>query len=140
MAKNNQAAKTAESKKEYKLGAYICVVDGEGFAFFNKRRYKYGDRVVVDSEELLDKMIGSGMRFIPEEDFERADNDLVKKIRSASSGNKTVEDIVRATEAEKARIKAEYEEKLAALRKEIETKKGDSEGEGKKEAEGKEQK
>lgn len=132
-------ANNAEKQKEYKLGAYICIVDGEGFAFFNKRRYKYGDRVVIDSEELLDKLIGAGMRFIPEEDFERADNDLVKKIRSASNGNKTVEDIVRSTELEKARMKAEYEKKLEELRKQIEEKSGDSKTDGK-ETEGKSQK
>lgn len=43
-----------ETKTTLKPGAYICIVR-EGFAFFNKRSYEYGQRIVVDSEELLEK-------------------------------------------------------------------------------------
>ena len=114
-----------ETKKEevvYKPGAYICIVDGEGFAFFNKTKYRYGDRVVVEEQELVDKMMGAGPRFIPEAEFEKADVDLIKKIRSASSNNKTVEDVVRSSELEKKQLKAEYEAKLEELKKKLEEK------------------
>lgn len=109
------------TKKEegYKPGAYICIVDGEGFAFFNKRQYKYGDRVVVESQDLVDKLMSSGPRFIPEAEFVKADADVVRKIRSASSNNKTVEDIVRSTEKEKEQMKAEYEAEIEKLKAEL---------------------
>ena len=109
-----------DEKVEYKLGAYICIVDGEDFAFFNKRAYRYGDRVVVDDPELLVKMMSAGPRFIPEEQFEKADKDLIKKIRSASSNNSTVEDVVRSAELEKKQLKDEYEAKIEELKKQLE--------------------
>lgn len=110
----------ASEKNTYKPGAYICIVDGEGFAFFNKRQYRYGDRVVVESQDLVNKLVGSGNRFIPESEFVKADADVVRKIRSASSNNKTVEDVVRSSEAEKAQIKAEYEAEIQKLKDELE--------------------
>lgn len=112
-------AKKTEEKKEYKPGPYICIVEGEGFAFFNKRQYKYGDRVVVESQDLVDSLMGAGNRFMPEAEFIKADADLVKKIRSASSNNKTVEDIVRSTEAEKKQLKEEYEAEIERLKAEL---------------------
>lgn len=121
MAKNNNQQKTAE-KVEYKPGAYVCIVDGEGCAFFNKRRYKYGDRVVVEEEGLVKQMMSAGPRFIPEEEFEKADKDLIKKIRSASSNNKTVEDVVRSSELEKQQLKNEYEAQIEELKKKLEAK------------------
>lgn len=121
MAKQNSQQKTEETKT-YKPGAYICIVDGEGFAFFNKRRYKYGDRVVVEEQKLVDQMMGSGNRFIPEAEFEKADADLIKKIRSASSNNKTVEDVVRSSELEKQQLKNEYEAQIEELKKQLEAK------------------
>ena len=121
MAKQNNQTKTDE-KVVYKPGSYICIVDGEGFAFFNKRRYKYGDRVFVEEQKLVDQMMGSGARFIPEADFEKADKDLIKKIRSASSNNKTVEDVVRSSELEKQQLKNEYEAQIEELKKKLEAK------------------
>lgn len=115
MAKN-----TAE--KEFKPGAYICVVR-DGFAFFNKKSYEYGDRVVVETEELAKQLLGAGDRFAPEAEFEKADGNVVRKVISASRGNKSVEDIVRSTEAEKAKMKADYEAKIAELQKQIEANK-----------------
>lgn len=126
MAKNTNQAKTDE-KKEYKPGAYICIVDGEGTAFFNKRSYKYGDRVVVEEQKLVDQMMGAGPRFIPEAEFEKADADLIKKIRSASSNNKTVEDVVRSSELEKQQLKNEYEAQIAELKKKLEAKEAEKE-------------
>lgn len=136
MAKNNQAAKQTEETKQYKLGAYICIVDGEGCAFFNKRRYKYGDRVVVEEEGLLKQMMSAGPRFIPESEFEKADKDLIKKIRSASSNNKTVEDVVRSSELEKQQLKNEYEAKIEELKKKLEEKEAGKEGDKKPATEG----
>ena len=127
MAKNNQAAKQTEETKTYKPGAYVCIVDGEGCAFFNKRRYKYGDRVVVEEEGLVKQMMSAGPRFIPEEEFEKADKDLIKKIRSASSNNKTVEDVVRSSELEKQQLKNEYEAKIEELKKQLEAKEAQKE-------------
>lgn len=117
-------ANKQETKKEegYKPGPYICIVEGEGFAFFNKCKYKYGDRVVVEDQDLVDKLMGAGPRFIPEAEFEKADENLVRKIRSASSNNKSVEDIVRATEIEKKKLKEEYEAQLEQLKKQLEAK------------------
>ena len=110
-----------EEKKEYKLGAYICIVDEGQFAFFNKRKYVYGQRVYVDSKELLDKMMSAGQRFIPEQEFERADEDLIKKIRNTTAG-KTIEDVVRSSEAEKEKLKADYEKKIQELTAQLEEK------------------
>lgn len=126
MAKNTNQAKTDE-KVSYKPGAYICIVDGEGTAFFNKRSYKYGDRVVVEEQKLVDQMMGAGPRFIPEAEFEKADADLIKKIRSASSNNKTVEDVVRSSELEKQQMKNEYEAQIEELKKKIESKEAEKE-------------
>lgn len=129
MAKNNTQTKTVEKtdKVEYKPGAYICIVDGEGTAFFNKRSYKYGDRVVVEEQKLVDQMMGAGPRFIPEAEFEKADADLIKKIRSASSNNKTVEDVIRSSELEKQQLKSEYEAQIEELKKKLEAKEAEKE-------------
>lgn len=129
MAKQNSQPKT-EEKKSYKPGAYICIVDGEGSAFFNKRSYKYGDRVVVEEQKLVDQMMGAGPRFIPEAEFEKADADLIKKIRSASSNNKTVEDVVRSAELEKQQLKNEYEAQIEELKKKLEAKESEDSKDG----------
>lgn len=121
MAKLKEEVKETvkEETKEYKPGAYVCIVDGDGFAFFNKRKYKYGDRVVVEEESLVKQLMGAGPRFIPESEFEKIDADVVRKIRSASSNNKTVEDVVRSAEAEKKQMKKEYEAQLEELRQKL---------------------
>lgn len=119
-------AKKTEEKIIYKPGPYICIVDGSGFAYFNKKQYSYGDRVVVQSQELVDILMGSGNRFMPEADFNKADADVVKKIRSASSNNRTVEDIVRATEAEKQQMKDEYEAEIERLKEKLEQKESET--------------
>jgi hypothetical protein len=111
--------KKTEENKTYKPGPYICIVAGEDFAYFNKRQYRYGDRVVVQTQDLVDALMGAGNRFMPEEEFKKADADLVKKIRSASSNNKTVEDIVRSTEAEKQQMKDEYEAEIEKLKAQL---------------------
>lgn len=116
-----------EEVQQFKPGAYICIVDGEGFAFFNKRKYKYGDRVVVEEQELVNKMMNAGNRFIPESEFEKADKDLIRKIRAASSNNKTVEDVVRSAELEKQQLKNEYEAQLEELKRKLEEKEAERE-------------
>lgn len=108
-----------EENKTLKLGAYICIVR-EGFAFFNKRSYEYGQRVVVDNEELLQKMISAGNRFVPEEEFVKEDGDIVRKVVSATRTNKTVEDVIRSSDAEKAKMKADYEAKIKELEAKLE--------------------
>lgn len=107
---------------KYKPGAYICIVR-DGFAFFNKKSYEYGDRVVVETEELAEKLLKAGDRFVSESEFEKHDGDIVRKVISASRGNKSIEDIVRSTEDEKAKMKADYEAKIAELQKQIEANK-----------------
>lgn len=77
---------------------------------------------MVEDQDLVDKLMGAGPRFIPEAEFEKADENLVRKIRSASSNNKSVEDIVRATEIEKKKLKEEYEAQLEQLKKQLEAK------------------
>jgi len=114
-------AKQTEDKKVYKPGAYICIVEDGQFAFFNKRKYVYGQRVFVDSQELVDKMMGAGNRFIPESEFEKADVDLIKKIRNTTAG-KTIEDVVRSSEAEKEKLKDEYEKKIKELTEQLQAK------------------
>lgn len=106
------------AKTEYKPGAYICIVR-DGFAFFNKKSYEYGDRVVVETEELAKQLLAAGDRFVSEAEFNKSDGDVVRKVISATRNNKTVEDIIRSTDAEKAKIKADYEAKIAELQKKI---------------------
>ena len=111
-----------KEEEKFKPGAYICVVD-DGFAFFNKKSYEYGDRIVVETQELVDKLMSAGQRFVPEAEFEKADGNVVRKVISASRNNKTVEDIIRSTDAEKAKMKADYEAKIAELTAKIESEK-----------------
>lgn len=103
-----------KSENKFKPGVYVCVVR-EGFAFFNKKVYEYGDRIVLDSQEMVDKVTGAGVRFVPEADFEKDDGGVIKKIISASRNNKTVEDVLRTAESENKKMKALYEAKIAEL-------------------------
>ena len=105
-------------KEKLKMGTYVCVVR-EGTAFFNKRSYSYGDKIVIDSEELLVKMDSCPGRFVTEAEFDKADGDVIRKVVSASRNNKTVEDIIRSTDEDKKKMKAEYEAKLAELSAQI---------------------
>ena len=114
------AVSAKKEEPKFKPGAYICVVD-DGFAFFNKESYEYGDRVVVETEALAKKLLSAGDRFVPEAEFEKHDGKIIREVISASRNNKTVEDIIRSTDAEKAEMKAEYEAKIAELMAKIES-------------------
>lgn len=114
-------AKNATEEK-FKPGAYVCIVD-EGFAFFNKKAYEYGERIVVETQELVDKLMSAGDRFVPEALFEKQDGNVVRRVISASRNNKTVEDVIRSADAEKAKMKADYEAKIAELTAKIESEK-----------------
>lgn len=104
--------------EKLKVGTYVCVVR-EGTAFFNKRSYSYGDKIVIDTDELLAKMDSCPGRFVTEKEFEASDGDVIRKVVSASRNNKTVEDVIRSAEEEKKKMKAEYEAKLAELTAQI---------------------
>ena len=116
-------AKKEEAKElHFKPGAYICIVK-DGFAYFNKKSYEFGDRIVVETEELADQLMGSGERFVPEAEFQKSDGNIVRKVISANRNNKSIEDVIRSADAEKARITAEYEAKIAELKAQIESNK-----------------
>lgn len=112
----------AKNEIKFKPGSYTCIIQ-EGGAFFNKRFYEYGDKVILDSQEMVDKLMSAGVRFIPTHEFDKNDGDVVRKIVSASRNNKTVEDVLRAADEEQKKLKAEYEAQIAELQAKLESKK-----------------
>lgn len=96
------------------MPSFVCVVDG---AYFNQHLYHSGDRIVVDDNELIERM---GDRFVLEEDYNNKYRSVVQNLdRKKDVYTKAeVTDTLKETVSENLRLKNE----LKSLRKQVKPK------------------
>lgn len=92
---------------------YVCINDR---VFFNKKIYNYGDELNID--ESLEAELNKCW-FEPKEDFDRKREVVVKKVTIAQKNGRTVKEVIEESEAEKTKIKKEYEAKIEKLEKQL---------------------
>ena len=90
---------------------FVCVVDR---TFFNKKIWYAGE--ILNADDELAKTVKKAW-FEPKEAFDKKNEVVVKKVKSANQNGKTIKEVIFEAEEEKAKMKKEYEEKIEKLEK-----------------------
>lgn len=90
---------------------FVCVVDR---TFFNKKIWNVGE--ILNADDELAKTVKTSW-FMPKSEYDKRNEVVVKKIKSAETNGKTIKEVIIEAEEEKAKMKKEYEEKIEKLEK-----------------------
>lgn len=90
---------------------FVCIVDR---TFFNKKIWNEGE--ILNADDELAKTVKTSW-FMPKAEFDKRNEVVVKKIKSAENNGKTIKEVIVEAEEEKAKMKKEYEEKIEKLEK-----------------------
>jgi hypothetical protein len=90
---------------------FVCIVDR---TFFNKKIWYEGE--VLNADDELAKTVKKAW-FMPKDDFDKKNEVVVKKVKAAENNGKTIKEVIKEAEEEKAKMKKEYEEKIEKLEK-----------------------
>lgn len=92
---------------------FYCILDN---VFFNKKRYNTGDLLQADDE--LAKEVNKNW-FETEEEYNKRQQVIVEKVKSAVKDGLSVKDVIARAESEKKIMAKDYEKKIESLEKQL---------------------